>query len=234
MTRNSTSVPAPAPFSRISLGFVNAYLVHTPQGFLLVDTGVPDSWDRLRDALAAAGCTKENLKLVILTHGDMDHLGCARRFQRDWKVPVAAHRGDLALISTGEGPKRRGTSPFLRLAMRLRPFRKPDLDAADSPFLTPDLFLADGDDLRSYGWDARVVHGPGHTAGSIALLTADGDLIIGDTASNMTRPGPGMLAEDFDEYNRTLAAFHLLPARTVHPGHGGPFPFEKLPRRVQG
>jgi len=228
MNRNEASTS----LARISLGFVNAYLARTPQGFVLVDTGVPDSWDRLCGELAAHGCTKENLKLVVLTHGDMDHIGCARRLWKEWGVPIAAHRGDLAMMATGEGPKRRGTSLAIRIGMKLRPFRKPDLEATDSPYFTPDRFLEDGDSLLPYGWDARVVHGPGHTAGSIAVLTAEGDLIVGDTASNMTRPGPGMLAEDFDEYNRTLTAFHLLPVRTVHPGHGGPFPFEKLPRRV--
>jgi hydroxyacylglutathione hydrolase len=232
MIRNGTAAPVPAGFTRIPLGFVNAYLAKTSEGFVLVDTGVPDSWDRLSTCLAAAGCTKENLKLVVLTHGDLDHVGCARRLWKEWGVPIAAHRGDLALISTGEGPKRRGTSFLIRAGMKLRPFRKPDLEAADSPYFTPDLFLEDGDSLLPYGWDARIVHGPGHTAGSIAILTADGDLIVGDTASNMTHPGPGMLAEDFDEYNRTLAAFRLLPVHTVHPGHGGPFPFDKLPHRV--
>jgi glyoxylase-like metal-dependent hydrolase (beta-lactamase superfamily II) len=41
-----------------------------------------------------------------------------------------------------------------------------------------------------------------------------------------------MLVEDRDAYDATLTKLRALPAKTVHPGHGGPFPAERLPRRV--
>jgi glyoxylase-like metal-dependent hydrolase (beta-lactamase superfamily II) len=213
---------------RIELGFVNAYLVETPLGFVLVDAGVPSSWDRLKAALDAAGCTPGRLSLVLLTHGDMDHVGCARRLREEYGAPVAVHPGDRGMVESGEDQNRRGSNLAIRMAMRFRPHRRDP----DAPYLSPDVLLEDGQSLAAYGWDARVVHCPGHTVGSVAILTSSGDLIVGDTASNMTRPGPGMLVQNAAEYNRTLAMLAALPAKTVFPGHGRPFPHDRMPRRL--
>ncbi len=217
-----------ATIQRIELGFVNAYLVETPLGFVLVDAGVPASWDRLRAALDAAGCSPGRLLLVLLTHGDMDHFGCALRLREEFGAPIAIHPGDCGMVESGEDQMRRGSSLAVRLAMRFRKHH-PDPDA---PYLSPDLLLEDGQSLAEYGWDARVVHCPGHTLGSVAILTSSGDLIVGDIASNMTRPGPGMLVQNAAAYNRTLAMLAALPAKTVHPGHGRTFPHERMPHRL--
>ncbi|MHB8089900.1 MAG: MBL fold metallo-hydrolase, partial [Anaerolineaceae bacterium] len=58
---------------RIDMGFVNAYLLQAGEGFILVDTGIGDVWTKLESELLLQGCLPERLKLVILTHGDMDH-----------------------------------------------------------------------------------------------------------------------------------------------------------------
>ena len=65
----------------IDLNNVNAYLIKENDKFLLIDTGGPMMLDKgynerkveLESALLSNGCTKENLKLIILTHGDIDH-----------------------------------------------------------------------------------------------------------------------------------------------------------------
>ncbi len=225
---------SPAPILRLPLGFVNAWLARTDGGgFVLVDTGTPGDWARLTAGLAAAGCTKETLRLVVITHGDFDHVGCAKRLRSEWGVPVAAHRGDLGLMARGESPARRGATPLLRLLMRLLPQRKADPDAPGSPLFMPDLLLEEGQRLDAYGWDATVLHTPGHTAGGIAILTAQGDLLVGDTARGGARPGVGMLVQDADAYDATLARLSALPgAVAVHPGHGNSFPAARLPGRL--
>jgi glyoxylase-like metal-dependent hydrolase (beta-lactamase superfamily II) len=45
----------------------------------------------------------------------------------------------------------------------------------------PDIFLRDGQDLGEYGFGAKIIHLPGHTKGSIGILTEEGDLFAGDT-----------------------------------------------------
>ena len=45
---------------------------------------------------------------------------------------------------------------------------------------TPDLSLADGDDLAQYGLGATILSLPGHSRGSVGVLTAAGELFCGD------------------------------------------------------
>jgi hydroxyacylglutathione hydrolase len=71
---------------------VNCYLVKTVDGgYVLVDTGI--SWKRrsIEKALAGAGCEPGNLRLVIITHGDVDHAGNCAYLRDKYGAKVALH-----------------------------------------------------------------------------------------------------------------------------------------------
>ena len=104
----------PEEIVTIDLGFVNAYLVKSNGGFILADTGLASQWAKLSGALKSAGCAPGLLKLVVITHADMDHAGNARRLQAEWKAPVAVHGADAATLRSGEAPKRRGRGSSAR------------------------------------------------------------------------------------------------------------------------
>ena len=53
---------------------------------------------------------------------------------------------------------------------------------------TPDTFIKAGDDFFAYGFDAQVIGLPGHSTGSIGILTNDGDLFCGDLLANLKQP----------------------------------------------
>ena len=92
---------------------------------------------------------------------------------------------------------------------------------------TPDLFLEDEQDLCKYGWAARVIHVPGHTKGSIAILTAKGSLFSGDELFDSRRPP--LIVEDLEELRSSIGKLRALPGvTTVYPGHGHPFPAERM------
>jgi glyoxylase-like metal-dependent hydrolase (beta-lactamase superfamily II) len=40
----------------------------------------------------------------------------------------------------------------------------------------PDMYIEDGYDLSAHGFDAKVVHIPGHSKGSLGIFTSSGDL----------------------------------------------------------
>mgnify|MGYP006311850485 CR=1 FL=1 len=61
----------------IRLGVVNAYLIATSGGFVLVDTGHPTGRRKLLRGVEAAGCVPGRLPLVVMTHADTDHTGNA-------------------------------------------------------------------------------------------------------------------------------------------------------------
>jgi hydroxyacylglutathione hydrolase len=189
----------------IGLAGVNAYLVAARDGFVLVDTGKPEKRADLVAQLARAGCAPGTLKLIVLTHGDYDHAGNAAYLRETYGLPVAMHRDDAGRVERADWS----------LGMKPSPDKFPLLFRAVSAFLrpgpfdtfTPDVFVEDGQDLREFGLDATVLHLPGHTSGSVGVLTAAGELFCGDLMDSMLRS---------------------LDVGTVYPGHGKPFRLEQV------
>ncbi len=208
---------------RIDLGFVNAYLVKVEDGFILVDTGIAMQRSRLENELLQAGCLPDHLKLVIATHGDFDHTGNCAGLQRKYHVQIAMHEGDAEMVRTGVPARRHARSWLTTLMMGLGQLMGGSFDR-----FQPDILLEDGQSLAGFGLAAQVIHTPGHTRGSIAILTEDGQLIAGDTIDNRGRLGRTPFIENEQELEASLKTLKALSARKVYPGHGKPFAFEEL------
>ena len=97
---------------------------------------------------------------------------------------------------------------------------------------TPDLLVEDGDDFSEYGIDARVLSIPGHSSGSIGILTSSGDLFCGDLLINTDRPGLSALTDDLAAANASLQNLESLEINTVYPGHGKPFPMHMISKET--
>ncbi len=218
----------------IDLGFVNSYLVRAGEGFILVDGGMRGQREQLEKALAGACCQPGTLKLVIFTHGDIDHTANGAYLRGKYQVRLAMHRGDTAMVENGElQPKRKVTSRLLRLMHAVMGLMgSTHKMVASFERFKPDLYLEEGQSLAEYGFDARVLHLPGHSAGSIGLLTPQGDLISGDTLENRDGPHPTRIVADEVELNATLAQLAKLPLTTIYPGHGKPFAWEQYKEKL--
>lgn len=92
----------------------------------------------------------------------------------------------------------------------------------------PDFTVDEGYDLSGHGLDAKILHIPGHSRGSIGILTADGDLFCGDLLWNMRGPGTHRLVDDPEEMKASVERVKSLGAGMVYPGHGNPFPMESF------
>jgi len=94
----------------------------------------------------------------------------------------------------------------------------------------PDIFLQDGQSLQEYGLNAKIIHVPGHTKGSIVILTDEGDLFAGDTLVNTKnkKPETATIIENPIELKASLEKLQTLGAKKVYPGHGQPFLMKDL------
>ena len=72
------------------------------------------------------------------------------------------------------------------------------------------------------------MHIPGHTAGSIAVLSADGALFPGDTFQNYRNPGGATIISNEVELAASIARMKKSDAKMVYPGHGKPFEMSRL------
>ena len=89
------------------------------------------------------------------------------------------HPGDAGMLEHGDMfSNRKNANAFLRW------IAPPMFGFGKAQRCTPDVPLEDGFSLADYGLVARVIHLPGHSAGSVAVLTAQGDLFCGDLIDN--------------------------------------------------
>jgi len=203
---------------------VNAYLLKTVAGCFLIDTGMAKSRAKIEKGLLEAGCQPGDLKLIIVTHGHLDHVGNAAYLKDRYGAKVAMHRGDYGMVESGDmfvdakGGVMMGLVGFLMKALGLSDYER----------FTPDLYLEDGQDLSPLGLDATVIHFPGHSRGSIGVLTAGGDLFCGDHLVNNDNPARNTLIDNQAEYDVSVERLRTLKIVTVYPGHGKPFQMEQL------
>jgi len=182
-----------------------------------------------------AGCRPGNLKLVILTHGDVDHAGNGAYLHAEYGAKVALHRDDAGMVERGDMNWNRKARPdrISTLGRVVMPIsRILALFGGPSKLETfaPDLYLEDGQDLSGYGLAAQVLHLPGHSRGSIGILTAGGALFCGDLLMNMTRPAIHFMIDDLPAARASIQRLQGLGGRTVYPGHGKPFAWEAFAR----
>lgn len=209
------------------LGTVNCYLVETETGFVLIDTGGANMRAELEEELASAGCKPGSLALIALTHGDFDHTGNCAYLREKFGVPVGLHEDDSGMIERGDMFWNRESGNIL-----LRMIAPALLSFPASARFEPDLYIEDGTDLSVYGLDARVLSIPGHSKGSIGILTAAGDLFCGDLLENRDGPALNPIMDDPVAANASLEKLRRFEINTVYPGHGDPFPMGLLMRSL--
>jgi glyoxylase-like metal-dependent hydrolase (beta-lactamase superfamily II) len=211
------------------MGSVNCYLVEANSGHVLIDTGSSNRRAELESELANAGCRPGNLKLIVLTHGDFDHTGNAACLRERFGVIIAMHRDDSGMAERGDMFWNRTSGSRLVGLMAPILFRFPQ-----SNRFRPDLYLEDGDSLSEYGLDAQVLSLPGHSRGSIGILTAAGDLFCGDLLENTKKPAINSIMDDAVACQASLAILQALAVGTVYPGHGLPFSMASFPANGGG
>jgi glyoxylase-like metal-dependent hydrolase (beta-lactamase superfamily II) len=213
---------------RLGNDIVAAYLVVTDDGITLIDAGLPGHWRDLVRELASIDKSLADIRGVVLTHGDSDHVGFAERLRREHGVPVYVHADDAGRATGGPKPKNSmGPSKlgavlgFLGYSLRKNGLR--------TQWLTEVVPMRDGDVLDLPG-APQIVGLPGHSPGSVAVyVPAVRAVFVGDamTTRNVltgaTGPAPAPFTDEPAEALASLDRLGELDAEWVLPGHGAPF-----------
>jgi len=205
------------------LGSVNCYLINNDSKYVLIDTGSSNRRMELEQELENAGCKPGNLKLIVLTHGDFDHIGNAAYLREKFDCPIAMHKDDLEMAEHGNMfANRKQPNILIRtLIPLLSGFGKTEM-------FKPDIFIADGHDLSAFDFDATVLSIPGHSLGSIGILTASGDLFCGDLFENLNNPSLNSIMDDLAAAKASVEKLKRFEINTVYPGHGDTFLMEQF------
>ena len=213
---------------RIGNDIVAAYLVDTTEGITVIDAGLPGHWHDLQAELKAMGKSNADIRGVVLTHGDSDHIGFAERLRKDHGVPVYVHAADADRATGGDkpkvamGPMRLGaTARFFVYALRKGGMR--------TRYVSEVVDVADGDVLALPGAPV-VIAMPGHSPGSIAVhVPLVKAVFVGDalTTRHVLTGHEGLQPAPFtDEPALALESLDRLAAvdaEWVLPGHGTPW-----------
>lgn len=140
----------------------NCYLVKTGE-----NSGVViDPADKGKDVVAAAKEFGMDIKKILLTHGHFDHTGGVNDIKKLTDAPVFIHKDDECMLSDG--------SKALAYFCPTKKFVEKEAD----------FTFSDGDEIVQDGIVFKVMHTPGHSAGSSCFLVeADGEnyMFAGDT-----------------------------------------------------
>jgi len=193
----------------------NCYLLKTDKGFVLIDSGSKSKKNKIEKEMVNQGCKPGDLDLIILTHGDFDHSGNCAYFREKYGAKIAIHKYDSGMVEQGDmfWNRQKGNKiikKLINLYFKIRKFK-------------PDFYLDENSNLATFGLDAKVLYLPGHSKGSIGVLTSVKNLFCGDLFTNRKKPEQNSLVDDLDELNKSVNKVKSLEINRVYPGHGRPF-----------
>ncbi len=203
---------------RIKCGNGNCFIIEETGGAVLVDTARPPH----KNAILSE-CRRSNVKLILLTHGHVDHVQNAAYLSRELGAPIAMHEADHELLANNAARPLYAESLLGKVILSLS---KQAFEREIIEQFKPSHYISDGDTLHDYGVNARVIALPGHTRGSIGIIAGD-DIIVGDALMNMAYPSKSPLYEDKAQMLHSAEIISNSGSKTVHFGHGKSLPNRK-------
>jgi metallo-beta-lactamase class B len=202
-----------------------AFLIHTPQGHIMIDGGMPSTAPVIEKSVRDLGFKPEDIRILLTTQAHFDHVGTFAHFKKLSGARVEAMTGDESILRSG------GQTDYLFA-------NQPDLHF---PRVPVDRVLKDGDIVTLGGVRLTARHTPGHTPGSATyeMLINEGGTVytVVFAASTTVNPGttlvknpsyPGIL-EDYRKAFDVLAS--LKPDIWVS-GHSGFFNLQEKRKKM--
>lgn len=227
------SLPTPFP-----VGPVNVFLIksETPT---LIDAGVKseEGWQKLVHSLAEHSLTPRDIKVVLLTHGHLDHVGLVPRLIQESGAQTYAHPDVVAQYAAYDHEIEIGQQFFHDVLLQ---FGAP-ASAVDEVMQFRSVFNVLGDTFKidhafadgetAGGLEAHYV--PGHSASdTLFYCPSRRAAFTGDHVLKGISPNPLLRRASRDsmtrarslvEYQRSLRFTRSLDIDTCYPGHGSPF-----------
>ncbi len=209
-------------------GIVHLTLLWDEKNLVLVDTGFPGQFELILAAIEQTGHNPEDLTYIIITHQDIDHIGCLKEFKTKWPhIQVLAHEEEAPYIDGRKTPvklaileanidklpeERKQYAGFLKTAF------------ANRQVVNIDKTIADGEKLDVCG-GMEVIFTPGHTPGHISLFIKDGSLLIVGDSMNIAdgKPvGPRLeICYDIEQAKKSCVKMAAYPVEALVAYHSG-------------
>lgn len=163
---------------QILSGRCNSFLLSSGDRYILIDTGRENKWNSLKRRLVEIQLNENCLSALILTHTHFDHAENAYRIKEIYKTNLIVHKSEADFISSGTNPVIRGTNLITKFITRMVGTRI--LQFVKYKPVDYDITVEDKYDLSKLGFNAYIIHTPGHSIGSISIIIDNEIAIVGD------------------------------------------------------
>jgi metallo-beta-lactamase class B len=192
------------PLYFVGMKGLSSWLFATPEGHILLNTGMPSSGPMIVESIRKLGFKAEDIKIIINGHAHSDHAGAFTYMKQMSGAQIAIMKEDVQAIEDG------GKDDFHYGA---------DWQIMGFPPVKVDYVLRHGDTARLGEVLLTAFHTPGHTRGSTTWVT---QLVDGGRAYTVMFPDGGgfnpgyRVAKDpsypgiNDDYRRTLHTWEML------------------------
>lgn len=199
-------------------GRSNVFLLTNGYRHILIDTSVSCNWKKLQKAIDRHHIG--NIEALILTHTHADHTANASRIKSRYNTYIVVHKLEASYLQKGEMKIPGGTVFFTRLLTvlgnRLLPHYKVTFEPCE-----PDIVIDAGYDFKGIGFNAYLMHTPGHSPGSISLIVDDEIAIVGDAMFGIFRNSIfPPFAEDADLMVKSWGKLLETGCHIFLPAHG--------------
>lgn len=215
--------------NRILLGNSNTYLIKGEKGYLLIDTGFPNTVKTFLNALRKKSINLRDIVLIVITHVHYDHVGNLKKIKDLTGAKILVSSNEYELLKKGIISIPKGTNISGKLISYLgNLFPK----AISYPPVEADIRISETYSLRNFGFNASIIPTPGHTEGSLSVVFDSGEAFVGDTCFNIFPINKSTVFPPFaNDIPILLKSWNLLldmKIQELFPGHGKPFDRDKL------
>jgi len=130
-----------------------SYLITTPKGDILINTGLPGSETMIRQHVAKLGFKFSNIKILLATHAHYDHVGAMAAIKKMTGAKLEINEKDAPVLADG------GNSDYAFGGK-----------GSTFPPVKADMLLSEHDTVKMGGMQIAVLHHPGHTKGACSFL----------------------------------------------------------------
>jgi metallo-beta-lactamase class B len=126
------------------------FLITTPQGHILINTGLASSFNPMRESARKLGFKLEDVKILLVSQAHFDHTEALAAIQKISGAKMFATEPDAPILNDGGK-----TDPSFKNGNRF-------------PAIQVDRVLKDGEKIRLGGTELTVILTPGHSKGSVS------------------------------------------------------------------
>ncbi|MHA1303662.1 MAG: MBL fold metallo-hydrolase [Candidatus Heimdallarchaeaceae archaeon] len=214
----------------IRAGYANIFLIESGDSYIMIDTGPPKSSKKIWAYLNKNNISPDSIKLVIITHGHIDHVGSLKELKQQTKARILIHKEEGKLLEEGKSSKVVATKWLVEKII-------PSSKDREVPSIKADILITEEYPLEGYGVNGKVILTPGHTFGSISVIVDSKYAFVGDIAMHFPLLSglsyEPLIAVDLDQVYDSWEKILAEGVQLIYPTHGKAFNAKKLEKMIK-